>query len=178
MSCKAELRKRFLEKRERIPSARREEAKSSALQSLLETLVGVSHVLSFASKAVEIDLWPLNKKLAEEGRLLLPRLEFNGISPYSVSDCETLVRHSKWGILEPDPTLCSKFPLKEIDIDLVPGIVFDSKHHRLGYGKGYYDRFLTQLSCPFLGVGFKEQHVSKSLDVEAHDIALSELFLF
>jgi 5-formyltetrahydrofolate cyclo-ligase len=101
-----------------------------------------------------------------------------GISPYQVSDLKHLILDPKWGVLEPDPTRCSKVPLEAISAVLVPGVVFDAAHRRLGYGKGHYDRFLSKLSCPFWGVGFKEQLSERPLEAEPHDISLTDLHLF
>ena len=179
MSCKAEIRKVFLDRRHNLSSVRREEAKSKALKTLSGKLKGYSHVLSFASMAEEIDLWPLNQKLATRKRLLLPRLVTpTKILPFAVSSFDHLLPHPTWNILEPDPALCSGFPLEKVTAVLVPGIAFDMHFDRIGYGKGHYDRFLSKLSCPFFGVGFKEQLTEKPIETAAHDIPLTELFLF
>ena len=176
---KAEIRKSFLEMRRSLSPSRREGAKKDSLQLLSKKLEGSGAVLSFASKSEEIDLWPLNQALAHEGRLLLPRLiSPTEIAPYAVSDLDNLLLNPTWNVLEPDPTLCREFPLKKIGVVLVPGVAFDDRLSRLGYGKGHYDRFLVKLSCPFYGVGFKEQLANAPLEVEDHDISLTELLLF
>ena len=179
MSCKAEVRKAFLNKRKDLSKARREEARYRALKTLLGKLKGFTKVLSFASMTEEIDLWPLNQELVKEKRLLLPRLTTSTkILPFAVSSLDHLLLHPSWNVLEPDPALCSEFLLEKVSAVLVPGIAFDIHCGRLGYGKGHYDRFLAKLSCPFFGVGFKEQLTKVPLETEAHDIPLTELFLF
>lgn len=179
MSCKAKVRKIFLDRRHNLSSARREEAKSKALKTLSEKLKGFLHVLSFASMTEEIDLWPLNQELVKEKRLLLPRLTTSTkILPFAVSSLDHLLLHPNWNVLEPDPALCSEYSLEKVSAVLVPGIAFDIHCGRLGYGKGHYDRFLAKLSCPFFGVGFQEQLSNTPLETEAHDIPLTELFLF
>ncbi len=180
MSCKARMREGSIAKRKALSNKRREEAALLATKKLLEKLVGFSHVLSFASKPEEINLWPLNQILAKEGRLLLPRLTSEGLLvPYSVKDLEKeLLLHPKWKVFEPNPELSTPFPLDHISAVLVPGVGFDDKKGRIGFGKGFYDRFLAHLSCPFFGVGFKEQLLASPIPSEAHDIFLTELFLF
>ena len=67
-----------------------------------------SHLLA---KESEIDLWPLNKKLAQEGRLLLPRLIHHEIIPFYVKETEHLIK-SEWGVFEPNPQKEEKASLK------------------------------------------------------------------
>ncbi|SHK67724.1 5-formyltetrahydrofolate cyclo-ligase [Desulforamulus aeronauticus] len=50
-----------------------------------------------------------------------------------------------YGILEPAPDKIRPVPVETVDMVLVPGVVFDEQGHRLGYGGGFYDRFLPQL---------------------------------
>ena len=50
------------------------------------------------------------------------------------------------GLLEPDPQHCKEVPIQHVNIALIPGLVFDKKGARMGTGKGYYDRFIPQLS--------------------------------
>lgn len=70
-----------------------------------------------------------------------------------------------------------KFALKEISIALVPGVGFDLESHRLGYGKGFYDKLLKDTLFLKWGVGFHEQLVEK-LPIEAHDVKLDAVYLF
>ncbi|MCH9608507.1 MAG: hypothetical protein S4CHLAM45_10850 [Chlamydiales bacterium] len=66
----------------------------------------------------------------------------------------------------------------QVDAILVPALGFDQNYNRLGYGKGFYDKYLAKHPhIPHIGVGFKEQLV-KSLPTESHDISLSALSLF
>ena len=59
-----------------------------------------------------------------------------------------------------------------IDVAIVPGMAFDQQGHRLGRGKGYYDRFLQSLpSVKKIGVCFDFQKV-ESVPAEAHDVVV------
>ena len=68
--------------------------------------------------------------------------------------------------------------LQKIDVILVPGMAFDAQGHRLGRGKGYYDRFLSSLTSHFspllIGVCFDFQKVSE-VPVDKFDISVDEV---
>jgi 5-formyltetrahydrofolate cyclo-ligase len=57
------------------------------------------------------------------------------------------------------------------DLVIVPLLAFDRRGHRLGYGKGYYDRLLAASPVTTIGVGFAAQEID-ALPAKAHDIAL------
>jgi 5-formyltetrahydrofolate cyclo-ligase len=162
-SSKEALRLQFHTIRAQIASPRRHDASIQLLNLLY--LKGM--VASFASFGDEIDLWRLNEELARQGRLLLPKVVGQELHFCPVAQLKDL-KLSAWGILEPTAQSYAGM----IDAILVPGLAFDRNGHRLGYGKGYYDRFLNTFNGQKIGVGFKEQ-MTDSLPAEAHDVAVS-----
>ena len=85
-----------------------------------------------------------------------------------------LVRH-RYGMLEPNVT-CPIFPPDQLQLILVPGIAFDMNGYRLGYGKGFYDRFLP--TCPdaiTIGVAFETQLVEDTYP-QPWDIPVKHIF--
>ena len=170
---KTELRKLFLVLRGGIPKQRREEA-SFSLAAFLQNR---GRILSFYSIGSEIDLAPLNAILAQAGRLMANRVEHGNLVPYHVSADQELIL-SPFGIPEPDPAKARKAALSEIDLILVPGLAFDSQKYRLGYGKGHYDKLLSQIGdIPTLGVGFQEQLSVDPLPRDPWDLPVEELML-
>jgi 5-formyltetrahydrofolate cyclo-ligase len=92
--------------------------------------------------------------------VLLPRTKKTGdMEAVKFTGWEHILR-SPYGILEPEG---EAYPVDEIDVVIVPGLVFDFKGYRLGYGKGYYDRFLKQLrpEAFICGVAYEFQVVEK-----------------
>ena len=79
---------------------------------------------------------------------------------------------NSWGIWEPDPQTAEKISLENCIGVLVPGVAFDRKGHRLGYGKGFYDRALANFRGLKVGVGFSMQVTSETLPNEASDVSM------
>ncbi|MHB0977350.1 MAG: 5-formyltetrahydrofolate cyclo-ligase [Candidatus Aquicultorales bacterium] len=101
--------------------------------------------------------------IAEERRLLA--VEVDGSTP--------LVK-GPFGIEQPPLDGAIVVEPSEIDLVVVPGVVFDTMGYRIGYGGGYYDRFLRLLredACS-VGVSFDKQMADR-LPVEEHDQAVS-----
>lgn len=78
---------------------------------------------------------------------------------------------NKWGI--PEPKIGTKAPLKNIDMVLVPLLIFDKQGHRVGYGKGYYDKFLSgcRSDCKRIGISLFDP-VEKIGDINELDVRL------
>ncbi len=73
------------------------------------------------------------------------------------------------------PQRTSLFPSKQFDVILVPLLAFDGRCNRLGFGGGWYDRFLsTQVNALTIGLAYDFQHVD-ALPVESHDIPLAKV---
>ncbi|MFZ0564759.1 MAG: 5-formyltetrahydrofolate cyclo-ligase [Chlamydiales bacterium] len=158
-----------------ISPKKREEGASKLLSLPLSS---TGDILSFASFRDEIDTRRLNHYLARTNRLLLPKIDGEELKIFRVNHLEEQLKPNKWGLYEPSSTLCEEINYSRIQTVLVPALGFDTKNHRLGYGKGYYDRFLAQITfCPTIGIGFKEQLVD-SLPVEETDVALTAVALF
>lgn len=71
-----------------------------------------------------------------------------------------------YDICESDGPLFTDY--ENIDLAVIPGMAFDHKGNRIGRGKGYYDRLLTKLHCPLIGICFPFQYLEK-IPVEEHD---------
>lgn len=88
-----------------------------------------------------------------------------------VCDGSTTMAANRWGI--PEPVAGTEVGADRMDMVLVPLVAFDVKGHRVGHGKGYYDRFLKdcRTDCIKLGLSFFEP-VGAIGDAEAHDVRL------
>lgn len=104
-------------------------------------------VFSYASFGSEVDTWEINRKILKDGkRLYLPKTYPKEIKMifYPVTDLSEL-EAGYMGIYE--PLEIGNHEIKEGRILMImPGLAFDRKKNRLGYGGGFYDRYLAQ--CP------------------------------
>ncbi len=173
---KKECRELLMQRRAALSQTRRKEALQAATAHLQEFCQRFSHILSFASLPSEIDLWPLNRMLASEKKLLLPKVASNSLQIFQVEDLERLIP-SKFAIKEPDADSIS-FDVQQIPCVLVPGVGFDLERQRIGFGHGHYDRLLKKIPYAIkIGIGFREQFIEQ-LPSEPHDQRLDHIFLF
>lgn len=175
---KPTLRDYYRSVREKVSTERLIEAQEALLDHLLPLIDEVrGPVLSFSSFRTEIDMSRVNTLLAKKERLVLPRVEGDELHFYLVSDV-ALLKKSDWGIHEPHPEVHELASLDDLHLAFVPGLAFDGRGHRLGYGGGFYDRELHALSHALVcGVGFKEQLSPVPLPSEPHDVPIDRLVL-
>lgn len=90
-----------------------------------------------------------------------------------IRDCLKELEIGPFGIRQPKAQVLRPVDPKVLEMAVIPCVAFGRDGHRLGYGKGYFDRFLRQLSpnCLKVGIGFDFQLLSE-LPQEAHDVPL------
>ena len=102
----------------------------------------------------------------------VPKVVENTLQFYKIKSNDDLVP-APFGLLEPNVT--EMIPVQKIDMMIVPLSSYDSKNHRTGYGKGYYDSVLGNCINK-IGIAFQEQEVDQ-IDVEPHDVTLDEIIV-
>jgi ribonuclease D len=131
-------------------------------------------IAAFYPTKCEPQIIPFLKKLADEGRLLLPRvLDKQKMEFVQVQCLEKDLQAATFGIMEPKADL----PAFEGTpaAFLVPGVVFGKDGSRIGHGSGYYDRFLASFkSVPKLGIAYSAQ-IRNSLPQNTTDIRTNEV---
>ena len=157
---KKKIRRRILKLRDGLSSEERGE-KSKQIKKKLFTLfefTSAKTVFFYAAKRSEVatkemieDALSLGKKVG------LPIVRGKEIFFSQIFNYGKLIP-STFGILEPEEE--HPISLDRVDLIIVPGIVFDSQGNRIGFGKGFYDRFLKKIPDTFkIGLAFEIQIV-------------------
>lgn len=126
------------------------EGKSAAIAEKLAAIADYKKakaVLFYAAKGNEVQTKRLVEEALREGKnVLLPvtNMERQEIEPAQIHNPSKDLVEGAFGIMEPR----QKAPVNEkrIDIVMAPGLAFDKKGNRLGYGLGFYDKFLARLA--------------------------------
>lgn len=118
----------------------------------LEVYRKAKNILFYASLPDEVDTFMLMRQAVKAKSILLPRISGESLHVYRIEDIEQDLEKSVLGIMEPKDS-CLKADDFDIDAVIVPGLAFDKDRNRLGRGKGYYDRFLQQLSSKTTKIG-------------------------
>lgn len=119
---------------------------------------GCDTILTYMPMRGEVDLRPLLERHPHKS-WLLPRILSEGRMTFHPYDSEHLIWHP-YGMLEPDPHL-PIVPVELVQLALVPGLAFDRQGWRLGYGGGFFDRFLAGFdhgSCSTRNSGSSYHH--------------------
>jgi 5-formyltetrahydrofolate cyclo-ligase len=133
----------------------------------LEEYKAAKTVAGFYPFGKEIDLRCLYEDSSK--KFLLPRVIDEENIEFYLFNKETQLEKNKWGILEPKTELETSQIVP--DIILIPALMVDKQGYRLGYGKGYYDRYLSKLPEHCLKIlPVAEELFVDSLPHDEHDV--------
>lgn len=129
------------------------------------------------SRFPEVDTWQLIRKGWEEGKkIVVPKCypEKKEMLFYQISAFDELetVYHD---LYEPIEGKTKRIENDEIDLLIVPGLAFNCTGYRIGFGGGYYDRFLMNYNGLAVSVAFSEQIVNQ-LPTENHDLPVQKIY--
>ena len=129
------------------------------------------HIFISILKYNELDTSSIINKLKSEQKIIIvPKISNNELVHIAIND-ETKFGLNDYGIKEPNDG--NHFVIDNLDIIFIPLLAFDIEGHRVGYGKGYYDRFLklTNNSTLKIGLSFFDP-INKILDIDDNDVKL------
>jgi 5-formyltetrahydrofolate cyclo-ligase len=164
-------------------------AESQILSPLRRANGGSLTVFSYVSFGDEPDTnYLIDNCIAQGDRVLIPKIApQHEMELYRYRDRESLIT-GRWGIAEPrgDRDLWPLGRWGELNVVIVPGLAFDATGGRIGYGGGYYDRFMSKLlelihvdndnSLLVASLVLDEQLIEASIPMEDHDFRVDMLF--
>lgn len=150
---KDELRKIVLDKRKRIIN--KKELSTIIVDKLinLDIYKKAKVIALYKSMINEVDTSYLINYSLDSKIVLLPRI-INDRMFFIMINKTTKYTKSSIGVLEPIGDIYNN-----IDLIIVPGVAFDSKFNRIGFGKGYYDKYLVDKNIYKIGLCFSDQIV-------------------
>lgn len=175
MTDKSTLRKEYL--RVRRDLCDKKEKDNGIFERLvsLEILEKADLILAYASSPIEVDTRRFIEYTLEKGKMLaLPVCAESGNTMcfYRIESPDCLIPGKYKGIPEPDKTKCKIATIGDNTVCLVPGLSFDKSGYRLGFGKGYYDRFLSENTVRTVGLCY-EECMRETLPSDIHDKRVS-----
>ena len=178
MSNKHAVRKKILERRNACSASfiRARSARIAKRLFALPEFRRARSVLFYVSKGCEVDTHAMIKKAmrmrkkvvvpvtnTKRKTLLLSELrDFSDLAP------------GAYGILEPGKGKIKKVPARSLELALIPGVAFDERGARVGFGGGYFDKLLKKVRAPIVALAFDFQ-VVEEIACESHDARVHKI---
>ncbi|WP_299705712.1 5-formyltetrahydrofolate cyclo-ligase [uncultured Pontibacter sp.] len=176
---KAELRKTMLQRRRALSidevAVRSQHIADLFFKHFPPKAGQTVHVFLPIIKNNEVNTWAIIERLRlehPEVRVVVPvtDAEQNVLTHHHLTEESVLVENA-WGI--PEPKDAQIVHANEVDVVLIPLLAFDRQGHRVGYGKGFYDRFLADCRPDVIKIGLSlEPPVERIADPNIYDVPL------
>lgn len=162
LEAKKALRRKMKKLRSAVTDREIQEKKLCSVLLQLPQIQAAHRIYVYASYGTEAGTWAFIQACLAAGRqVALPRVCGQEMDFYRITGLEDLCPGA-YGIPEPG-VHCQKVIPEEKDCMILPGLAFDRRGHRLGYGGGYYDRYLER--CPFR----RENRIALAYDCQVTD---------
>ena len=173
---KSELRKQVLQEMKALPREQKQAMDQDLMDQFLkhpfyQEAKVIATYLSFPHEFQTQEL--IEQALKDGKKVLIPKTYPKGRMDFVVYDPQQLVKTS-FGLLEPQGDLEVVEP-SQIDLIHVPGLAFTTEGYRIGYGGGYYDRYLEHFSSHTLSTVYPCQ--IRDFSPENHDISVQEVLI-
>jgi len=157
---KTELRQKYRSLRQSMPpeiKKQRDEAIADQVRRLWQYNSN-SILLIYVSTAIEVDTFCIIRRALEDGkRVAVPRCvpDSRQMDFYYIQSIEELAP-GMFGVLEPEANPDRLYDERDGGLCIVPAFSYDWQGYRLGYGKGYYDRFLSRFEGNIVGICYSD----------------------
>lgn len=176
---KQDLRKEYLQKRKALTEMEVEGFSRKIhdwfFRSIPVHAYATIHTFLPIKRNNEIDTWliinTLQKDFATD--IVIPKSHEDGTMSHYLLTKDTVFEENKWKIPEPSPNSYLISHISKLDLVLIPLLCFDKKGYRVGYGKGYYDRFLAECRPDVMKIGLSIfEPVDAISDVDEFDVKM------
>lgn len=134
----------------------------------LPYIIKGKHIGVYMAFGKEVQTTELISYILEVGSAYVPKIEKEDMDFYQIHK-DTCYEMNAYQIQEPIAT--KKILPQQLDIIFVPLVGFNKQKHRIGYGKGYYDRYLKKTNATTIGLAYECQLCNEHFQ-DAYDIAL------
>ena len=167
-NLKDDLRKNMLHQRKNMKL----ENVSAFSNKILETIMSLpkfikcKNIMLYLSFNNEVNTYALAKWCLANGKKVIVPYCISAtreIIPFEINNLTDDLTKSTFGIMEPKHDILNKANIEDIDLIIVPGVVFDEHCNRIGFGAGYYDRFLPKRAknSSTIGLAYDYQIINK-----------------
>jgi 5-formyltetrahydrofolate cyclo-ligase len=177
VETKAALRRQMRALRDRMPETLRAQKSRAIAERLCEApwYTQVGCIFVYAAIGSEVDLASFCERAwADEKALFFPKVDGKQMDFYRVTGWEQL-KKGAFGVLEPEACPVATEEETAQAVLLLPGVAFSREGYRIGYGGGFYDRYLERRSSIYpVGICFSEQ-LTQDFVPQAHDRSVREV---
>lgn len=172
---KRDLRSKYHRQRDEVKAIERDEMSREITERLLSSSVykNSKSIFCYCSMGSEVNTYGILKAALKDGKkVAVPKvLSDEGImAAIKIANLNSL-KPGRYNILEP----VSNEEATDVDLAIVPGLIFNKKGYRVGYGKGFYDRYLKGKNLLSIGICFEFQITDLDFQNE-FDIPVNYIF--
>lgn len=175
-NTKSDFREYITKKRDVLSLSDKKEKDNAIYEIIIngKEFIEAEVIFIYISFGKEVDTHNIIKYALKLGKkVCVPRVisRLNGMKALKISSLEEL-ELSSYGILEPSDT-AEEVKSQDMDLAIIPGLAFDLKGDRIGYGGGFYDRFFsnTNLDIKKIALAYQFQILDR-IPIEDHDMAI------
>lgn len=172
---KKDLRSDYINYRKSLSESFLADSSLAIANNLLQ--VGIWHLAYYhiylpISQQKEVDTtYILCILQAKEKKIVVPKVTGNRVLKHYLLTDATKFRTNRWNI--PEPVEGTEIEAPKIDVVFIPLLAFDTKGNRVGYGKGFYDKFLSECREDVIKIGFSLFEAEEIIDdIDDYDVPL------
>ena len=164
INLKDTLRKNMLHQRKNMDMQKVNTWSTKITETIIKLpqFINSKNIMLYLSFNKEVNTFPLAAWCLDNGKSVIAPYCIQStkqIIPFKINNLTNDLTKSTFGIMEPKHNLLEKANIENIDLIIVPGVAFDEHCNRIGFGAGYYDRFLPRKTknTPTIGIAYDYQ---------------------